>query len=63
MRYLHTHVYVSMQYGWEEKWQLKKNKNKSREILFFNCHHDAASSPIPKQDGSVSMCPVVYEIL
>lgn len=32
MRYLHTHVYVSMQYGWEEKWQLKK-KNKQKEQI------------------------------
>lgn len=36
MRYLHTHVYVSMQYGWEEKMAVEKEKQKKPTTNHIN---------------------------
>lgn len=42
--YLHTPMYVSMQYGWEKNRKLGDKKEKRNPKNFFNCHHDAAST-------------------
>lgn len=67
MRYLHTHVYVSMQYGWEEKMAVKKEKQTTKKTNHVKFFFLTATTMLPLHPSQSRMAvfpsPVVYVIL